>query len=320
MISILDEKNKTYNIDQINILAASVAEELINEMEILYKDIVKRTALKILEQKNDYTVLMLAGPSGSGKTTTSKILCETINNLGGNAITISMDDFYMGIAGMPVDENGKKDFESVYAINIPKLKVAIASLLITGKAEIPRYNFKESKPYDYTDTITLSKGGIAIIEGIHAFNPIFTNDISAQGLIKVYVSVENSIDCKNDITLTSSDLRLIRRLIRDNFFRNSDANRTLYMWEDVIKGENKNIIPYKNNGDYYINTFHIYEVCVFKKYIISLLNNVDKNHLYYNLAQHIIKAVDNFIDINVDFVPSNSLVREFIGDSKYYKS
>lgn len=319
MTNILNETGKLYNVSQINIIANGFSKEMIEEAEILYKDKVKSTAISILEQKNDYNVVLLAGPSGSGKTTTSKILCETIKKLGEQAIALSMDDFYMGFKRMPIGENGKKDFESVYAIDIPKFKNTLYELLLNGSAEIPKYNFSKSEPFDFTNKVILAKGSVAIIEGIHAFNPIFTEGENLNnGLTKLYVSVENSISCGCNKILKDSDIRFLRRLIRDKFFRNSSAERTLDMWEDVVKGENKNIFPYKQNGDYYINSFHIYEVCVFKKYVIDLLSKVDKSRKDYSFAEHILDCVSEFNDINSEIVPLNSLVREFIGNSSYY--
>lgn len=310
--------SKLYDVSQINVLTNTFVKEMIEETEILYRDKVKSAALSVLEQKNDYNVVLLAGPSGSGKTTTAKILCESIIDLGNNAVVLSMDDFYMGLSKMPVDENGKKDFESVYAIDIPKFKSAILELLTSGKTEIPKYNFEKSEPFDFTNTVSLSKGGVAIIEGIHAFNPIFTDGKRFKGLSKLYVSVESSISCCQNKILSGSDIRFLRRLIRDKFFRNSGAERTLAMWEDVVIGENKNIFPYKQDGDYYINSFHIYEIGVFRKYAEDFLANVNEQHCKYEFVQYILECLSHFDNIDANLIPSNSLVREFIGESSYY--
>lgn len=305
---------------QINEMAEKNSAAFIRDSEQAYRDDIMEIVKGILNSKNRCKVIMLSGPSASGKTTTAKMLQEEFLNLGCGSEIISMDNFYLGEKNVPRTPTGKPDFEAVEALNIPLIEACIQNLLTRGWCDIAQFDFAKSEPISNTLRIDLHDDSIAIIEGIHALNPIFTKHIdSTAGLKKIYISVKQGIReiGHEGYLLTAAELRLFRRLVRDHSFRGSTAEHTLDMWDNVLFGEKKYIVPYKYSGDITINSIHIYEPCVTAARVIPLLKNVGESSPSYEYAVNLIKRASKFVPIDEQLIPDNSLLREFIGQGKY---
>lgn len=307
-------------LDKINKYAAKDPEGFVMTAENAYRSDIRDIAKGILNSKNRCKVIMLAGPSASGKTTTAHMLREELMNLGSGSEIISMDNFYLGEENVPRTADGKPDFETVEALNIPKIEECISNLLNFGECDISQFDFAASRPKEETVIINLHNDSIAIIEGIHALNPIFTKHIkSVAGLKKIYISVKQGVrePIRAGYLLTAAELRLFRRIVRDYKFRGSTAAHTLGMWENVLFGEKKYIVPYKYSGDITINSIHIYEPCITAAEAVPILSEVSPQSEEYAYARYLIERAKLFEPISEKYVPENSLMREFLGNGKY---
>ncbi len=305
---------------QINEMAKRNPAELINSIESAYREDVRDIARSLCKSTGDgCAVVMLAGPSASGKTTTAKMLQEELLTLGCGSEIISMDNFYLGEENVPRTSDGKPDFETVYALNIPQIESCIQSLLCVGECDIAQFDFSLSKPRKETLHIDLTGDCVAIIEGIHALNPIFTRHIKqTHGLKKMYISVKQGIrGFAADYALSAQEVRLLRRLVRDYKFRCSSAEHTLGMWDNVIRSEEVNIAPYKYESDITLNSIHIYEPCVTAQFAIPILSEIPRSSELYDYSRELMERAYEFEAIDEELVPQNSLIREFIGNGKY---
>ncbi len=305
---------------EINHFAKHDPAGFVEKAENAYRSDIKEIARSIKEDREKCRVILLAGPSASGKTTTAKMLNEEFENIGCGSEIISMDNFYLGEKNVPRTAEGNPDFETVNALNIPQIEQCISNLLEYGQADIAKFDFAKSEPSKQTTRINLRDDSIAIIEGIHALNPIFTEHIRSEtGLVKIYISVKQGIK-KNPFSgymLTAAELRLMRRMVRDCKFRGSTAEHTMEMWENVLLGEKKYITPYKYTGDITINSLHIYEPCVTAAKAVPYLDMVGKSSPEYDYAQYLIERAEQFYGIDEKLIPDNSLLREFLGNGKY---
>ncbi len=307
-------------VDKINEYARLDPAGFIEEAERAYRSDIREIARSIVDSPERCRVVMLAGPSASGKTTTAKMLAEEMGLLGSPAEIISMDYFYLGEARVPRTPEDTPDFECVEALNIPELERCIGELLKTGETDIPTFNFAKSEPTGIYEHISLNGDKISIIEGIHALNPIFTEHLrTTSGLKKIYISVKQGIHKAGvkGYLVTACELRLLRRLVRDYKFRGASAEHTIGMWDNVLRGEKKYIVPFKYSGDITINSIHIYEPCITASEAIEILSQVTPGHREYEYAQDLIRRARQFEPIDEKLVPKSSLLREFIGKGRY---
>ncbi len=307
-------------LEKINKYAEQDPAGFVDMAENAYRSDIREIAEEILASKNRCKVIMLAGPSASGKTTTAHMLQEELAKLGSGSQIISMDNFYLGANNVPRTPAGKPDFETVEALNIPLIENCISNLLQFGETDIAQFDFATSSPKEKTVKIKLDNDSIAIIEGIHALNPIFTKHIkSVSGLKKIYISVKQGIRESGHAgyLVTAAELRLFRRIVRDYKFRGSTAEHTLGMWDNVLFGEKQYIVPFKYSGDITINSIHIYEPCITAFEAVPILSEVRESSEEYAYAQYLIERAKKFSPISEKYVPDNSLMREFLGNGKY---
>lgn len=303
------------DINRINEEARSDPKALVDLTEQIYRYDLSWIAQQILSGEGHRHVIMLSGPSSSGKTTTSKKLSDEFLSRGVDIKLISMDDFYLGEEFVKRTDDGKPDFESVKALDIPLIKQTIDMLLTKGECVIPVYDFVHSMRTQKTRTLRLESDSVIIMEGIHALNPIFSNGRSK--VIKVYTSVKQGIKNNEDYVLTNRDIRFVRRFVRDYQFRKVDPVYMLSMWNGVVDGEKKYIRPYRYTSDFTINSIHIYEPCVMREYALPILNAIPQSHPLYNYVSRIAESLNRFEKIDSSLVPENSLIREFIGGGCY---
>jgi len=259
-------------------------------------------------------LIAIAGPSSSGKTTFSNRLRIELMTRGLKPITISLDNYYLNREDIKVDENGEIDLEHINTLDINLFNQNMLDLIAGKEVKIPIFNFKSKQRDGYT-LLRVSEDNPIIIEGIHALNDQLSAMIPKRQIYKIYISpqLQMNLDDHNPISITN--LRLLRRIVRDKKFRNAPAIRTLSMWDSVRRGEFKWIYPYQEKADYVYNSGLQYELCVMKKYALPTLMEIPYDNEYYVTANRLIKFLKYFVDIDDSFVPCNSLLREFIGGS-----
>ncbi|QEY34160.1 nucleoside kinase [Caproiciproducens galactitolivorans] len=314
MVNFVEYQNQLH---LINAAASDHPEAFVNQTEEAYHESIRNIAESIVTQKRNCGLVMLSGPSSSGKTTTANLLKNAFQKIGVGSTIISLDDFYRGERQAPLLANGQHDYESVDALDVPEVERCLLSLIETRRCNMPVFNFEIHMPYPHKRQVTLGEHDIAIVEGIHALNPIFINKLPANDVCKIYISVKQGIHEGKTELFTANGMRLIRRIVRDYKFRGAKPERTLEMWPNVMDGERKYIKPYRGDADYTINSLHAYETCVLAKEAIPILQEVPQDCKDYDLSQKLIQNLKKFTIISSELVPNNSIIREFIGGGIY---
>ncbi len=305
------------DINRVNREALNDPEGFVCMTENVFRYDLGLIAEQVLNTPAKRHVILLSGPSSSGKTTSALKLSDEFGRHGVDVNHISMDDFYLGKDFVKKLPDGKPDFESVDALDIPMIKQTITDLTEKGEAIIPQYDFGCSARKTETKHISTSGDSVIIIEGIHALNPIFSEGMSKESVMKIYVSVKQGIKENEDYVLTNREIRFIRRLIRDRNFRNTEPEYLLILWDSIVDGEMKYIRPYRYTSDFTINSIHIYEPCVFRNIALETLKNIKCDEKYRSFINKLITSLERFQSIDSRFVPDDSLIREFIGGGCY---
>ncbi len=291
--------------------------ELVRRAEAHYDRELSSVANQIAEN-DDIKIVALAGPSASGKTTTAHIIKEKLSELGEKTEVISLDDFYLTNDKLPVLEDGTKDIESVNALDIKLLNKCFNDIIATGKAVLPKFNFADKSRILNSREIDVSGKGIAIVEGLHALNPLISDLVPRKNIFKAYISVNRNIYGENEQRILSSrQIRLARRMLRDRVFRGTTAKETLALWRGVVEGEEKYLYCFKDTADRQIQTLHIYEPSLYRNEFIALKEEIDENTVLRDYFLKTADVLEKFIPLDSALIPKNSLIREFIGDGKY---
>lgn len=271
-------------------------------------------AKDIYSHKDRLKIILIAGPSSSGKTTTSIKLTNYLTSFGINPVQISMDDYFVSRKKTPKKKDGNYDYECLEAVNTELFNENIDKLLNGEEIIAPVYNFITGEP-EYKLPMKLGKNDVLVIEGIHALNPSILSNIPRSKKYKMYISPMTGISIDNHNRISTSDNRLLRRIIRDNRTRGHKVEKTLATWKDVREGEEKYIFPYQSEANVTFNTALIYELGILKTYVEPLLYSVDPKSEYYNEAKRLINLLKTFLPIPSEDIPDDSLLREFIGGS-----
>lgn len=289
---------------------------LIQLSEIMQDYKLLNIAEEIVLNKDDYKVILLSGPSSSGKTTTSMKLSLYLKSLGLNPTHLSMDDYFLERDETPLGPNGKPDFESLNALDIKLFDSQISKLLKESKVTVPTFNFMTGKK-EYKRIIQMQKNDILIIEGLHALNENILKNIPKKNKFKVYISPLTYLNIDDDNRISMTDLRLLRRIVRDNRTRGYSPSTTLNNWEDVRKGEEKYVFPYQDNANVMFNTSLAYELGVLKTYAEPLLYTVGPDDPEYLTARRLLELLKCVLPISSESIPQISIIREFIGGSYF---
>lgn len=292
------------------------AVELINLCENKHNRMLCELGQRIEDRINNIRLICIAGPSSSGKTTFSDRLVMELESRGIHPTRISIDDYYKNREEVPFADDGSRDFESIDALDKAQFNQDLIDLLNGKVVTLPIFDFK-SNSRKKGRTIKIGEHDPIVIEGIHALNEEMTSLIPKYLKFKIYISPQAQINIDRENPISITDIRLLRRIVRDYKYRNSSAIETFSMWPNVRKGEFKWIYDTQEDANYVFDSFLNYELCVLKKYAMSLLTKIDRDNQYFPDAERLIRLLKYFKDVDEKWVPCNSLLREFIGGSCY---
>ncbi len=273
----------------------------------------------MINEKKEIKAVFVAGPSSSGKTTFANRLAIQLKVNGLNPIPISLDNYFVNREDTPRDENGEYDFESIKSIDVKFFKDQMKELFEGKEVEIPIFNFLTGYREKSGSKVKMPKNGILIIEGIHGLNPILTSSLDENNIFKIYISALTQLNLDNHNRISTADVRRVRRIVRDSLSRGKNAEETLLMWPSIKKGEEKNIFVYQEEADVMFNSTLVYELCVLKKKALEELDKVGADSSVYDEVKRLKAFLGFFDEIDKGLVPENSILREFIGGSIFYK-
>lgn len=289
--------------------------ELINLSEAFQEKKFADIAKQIYDRRGSVKIVFIAGPSSSGKTSSSKRLALQCRNLGLNPKVIELDNYFVEREQTPRDENGEYDFECLGAMDLKLLGEQLNALLEGNEVEIPRFDFKEGRKLFEGKMMHLQDKDILIMEGIHALNPAMIPDVDSSKVFRVYVSALTSLSLDENNNISTSDNRMLRRMIRDNRTRGIIPEETITRWASVRRGENRNIFPFQENADAVLNSAHIFELPILKYYAEPLLRRIAPSSPAFVEAARMLKFLDSITALSpaeIAAVPPTSILREFI--------
>ncbi len=289
--------------------------DIIRVSEALHEKKIAHIADMITDKRDYVKIVLISGPSSSGKTTFSKRLSVQLRVNGLKPHTISLDNYFVEREKTPRDENGDYDFESIYALDLELLNEHLNKLLNGEEVHIPKYNFVTGKREYNGDILKMSDDFVLILEGIHGLNETLTSGIPSENKFKIYVSALTQLNIDNHNRIPTTDVRLLRRIVRDNRTRGKSAEDTLLGWLSVRRGEDKNIFPYQEDADIMFNSTLVYELGVLKSHAEPLLREIGKTSSAYSEAKRLLQFLEYFMPSKEDEIPQNSIIREFIGGS-----
>ena len=306
---------KRLGIDNVGDLNDVISEGRIKDVMLVNEALQEGKIGKIAENiaKQGKKIVMIAGPSSSGKTTFSHRLSIELMVQGLKPHPIAADNYFKNRDETPRDENGDYDFECLEALDVAQFNKDIIALLEGKEVNLPTYNFKTGKREYKGSILRLGKDDILVIEGIHGLNDKFSEALPKESKFKIYISALTQLNIDNHNRIHTTDLRILRRMVRDARTRGNSAEDTLARWASVRRGEEKNIFPFQEEADEMFDSSLIYELAVLKQYAEPLLFGISKTSPYYSEANRLLKFLNYFLPMPSDDVPKNSLVREFIG-------
>ncbi len=293
---------------------AGKAREVILVSEALHEQKISEIARNIAQRIKESRIVLISGPSSSGKTTFSKRLAIQLLALGISPFALEMDNYFVDREATPKDANGEYDYEALQALNIDLLGRQLLSLTAGEEVELPRYNFKSGKS-EAGETVHLRDDQLIILEGIHGLDPKLLPNIPAQTTFRIYVSCLTQLNLDRHNRISTTDTRLLRRIVRDSTCRGYSAQQTIQRWESVRRGEKRHIFPYQENADDLFNSALVYELSAIKPFASPLLRQVPFGTEEYIEAKRLLALLEWFLEIPNDLIPDNSIIREFIGGS-----
>ena len=292
--------------------------EFINMCETKHNGMLAELGNQIKANIDSIRLIAIAGPSSSGKTTfTNRVRIELMSR-GITPLMISIDDYYKGKNEAPIDIDGKPDLEHLLALDIELFNEQMFALINGEEVTLPIFNFQTGKR-EWGKTVKLDEHSPILIEGIHALNDDLTPSIPSHQKYKIYIAPQAQLHLDDHNPISITDIRLLRRMVRDKKFRNSKAEETMSMWPSVRRGEFRWIYDNQEGVNFVFNSELTYELCVMKKYALPMLEEIEKDSPYYIQANRLIKFLKYFKDISDEWIPCNSILREFIGGSSFYK-
>lgn len=295
-----------------NKISGRSVSELVLVQEALQEKKIAEIASMIAKNK-EIKFVLIAGPSSSGKTTFSHRLSVQLKANGMSPHPIAVDNYFVERDKTPLDENGEYNFECIGAVDTKLFNDHMVKLLNNEEVIIPTFDFVVGKKSYINPPLKLGENDILVIEGIHCLNPEMTYSLKDDNKFKIYISALTQLNIDEHNRIPTTDGRLIRRIVRDARTRGADAKKTINMWDSVRRGEENNIFPFQEEADIMFNSALIYELSVLKPYVEAQLFSIERNAPEYVEAKRLLKFLDYFLTIGPEYVPANSLLREFIG-------
>jgi uridine kinase len=286
---------------------------IIRVAEALHEKKIAQLADQIMQEHR--SIVFIAGPSSSGKTTFAARLGVQLNVCGAIPHVISLDNYYLNREDCPKDEFGNYDFETIDAIDTAQIVSDLKNLLDGQTVEIPTFNFYTGRREYKGKFLKLSSDDVLILEGIHGLNDKICGDVPRSEQFKIFISALTQINVDDHNRIPTTDARLMRRMVRDFLFRGASASKTLDMWPRVLHGEIKYIYPCQHHADAFFNSALVYEMSVLKQYAEPLLFGIQTDDTQYTEARRLIKFLSSFLGIPGETIPTNSILREFVGGS-----
>lgn len=309
---------KSLDIESAGALNESIVSGSIREVilvsEALHEQKIAQIAAKIAAKSPETRIVLISGPSSSGKTTFSKRLAIQLLTHGISPFALEMDNYFVDRDKTPKDANGAYNFEAFSAINASLLETNLKSLLQGEVIQLPKYNFKIGKS-EAGEKIQLNSNQVIIIEGIHGLNPLLIQNIAKENSFRIYVSCLTQLNLDFYNRISTTDTRMLRRIVRDANTRGFDACRTIEMWESVRRGERDYIFPFQENADEIFNSALVYELAALKPLVEPLLRQISFGTKGYLEAKRLLAFLEWFLPIDSELIPDNSILREFIGNS-----
>ncbi len=314
-----EEWGRIMDVENVGVLNKKIDDNTIHDMirvnEALHEKKIAYIADEIAKDKN-IKIVLISGPSSSGKTTFAQRLSIQLRVNGKKTYALSLDDYFVDRQLTPKDEDGKYDYETIDALDLELFNEQLLSLMTCQPVSIPVYNFIKGHKEFTRQPVVLSEDHIILIEGIHGLNDKLTANIPQHNKYKIYISALTQLNIDNHNRISTSDLRLIRRIVRDNNHRGNDVVKTISLWDNVLRGTEKYIFPFQENADAIFNSALVYELCVLKKYAVPLIEEIPEGSEYYPERQRLLKFLSYFKTIDDEYaIPNTSILREFIGGS-----
>ena len=299
------------------IITAKSSQDLICLAEALHEKKVSSIADQIFDKRRNVRVILISGPTSSGKTTFSKRLSTQLRVNGLRPIALSLDNYFLPREETPLDSSGQYDFECIEALDLPLLAAHLKTLIGGSEVETPIYDFVCGGRSPTCKPMQLSSDEILVVEGIHALNPCLLPSLNRNQMFKIYVSDLFQLNIDAYTRVPTTEVRLIRRLVRDAKFRGIDPERTLAQWKSVRRGEISNIFPFQEEADVMFNSSLLYELNALRPFAEQLLVSVTSESPHYQTAIHLLTLLSFFNPMDSSTVPFNSILREFLGGSAY---
>lgn len=305
-------------IDNVGALNDAISADRIREIilvsEALHEQKIAEIAREIVRRADQTRIILISGPSSSGKTTFSKRLSVQLLAYGLSPFALEMDNYFVDREFTPRDENGDYDFEALEALDIRRLENDLRRLIQGEEVQLPRFDFREGKSHP-GDIVRLEKDQLVILEGIHGLNPRLLPNVPTSQTFRIYVSCLTQLNLDRHNRISTTDTRLLRRIVRDARERGYSALETIGRWESVRRGEKNYIFPYQENADEIFNSALVYELSALKPLAEPLLRQVPYGTPEYIEAKRLLAFIEWFLPLNMDLIPDNSILREFIGGS-----
>lgn len=314
--------NKVIGIENVGNLNEKILNNKINTVIQVAEAIHQREMVEMvldIEKRKNIKMILIAGPSSSGKTTFAQKLGVQLKLTGYNPITISMDNYFVERKDTPLGEDGKYNFECVEALDIELFNSQMRDLIAGKTVELPEFDFVVGTKKYKGNYLTLKEKDILIVEGIHALNPILTEFTPKENKYHIYIAPIATLNLDGYTKVSSSDTRLLRRMVRDYNTRGHSVERTFELWTNVKKGEEKYIFPFVNSVDRIYNSSLIYEPSVMKTFAQPLLLQVERSSPYYGEARRLYEFLNNFLPMETTNIPVDSIIREFIGNGCFFR-
>jgi uridine kinase len=300
-----------------SLISADGSRDLICLAEALHEKKISSIADRIFDQRRNVRIILISGPSSSGKTTFAQRLSTQLRVNGLRPIALSLDNYFLSREETPLDSNGQYDFESLKALDLPLLADHLNALIRGEHVETPIFDFVCGRRSPVGKLMHLDPDEILVVEGIHALNPYLIPSLDRNQTFKIYVSALFQLNIDDYNRVPTTEVRLIRRIVRDNQFRGINPERTLAQWESVRSGENNNIFPYQEEADVMFNSSFLYELNALRPYAEQLLVSITQECPHYKTANHLLTLLSFFSPLDVTTIPFTSILREFLGGSTY---